>query len=84
MLNEQYSEDTYLHSLSALSGRRFDSTESLIAAILPIITAQLGLRTSFITRISPEQHQNHILAAHNEPEGCDLAAGSDLVLEDTF
>jgi|GEM_PF-6839337 len=74
----------YLDSLSALSARSFPTTDALVDAVLALITTQLGLRTSFLTRITPTENRNHVLAVHNRPGGCDLASGIDLPLEDTF
>ncbi len=74
----------YIGSLSALSAKSFPSTEALIEAILALITDQLGLRTSFLTQITPADNRSHVVAAYNQPDGCDLPAGVDLPLEDTF
>lgn len=74
----------YLHPLSALAATSFPSTAALIDAILALITEQLGLRTSFLTQITPAANCNHVLAVYNQPHGCDLVAGIDLPLEDTF
>ena len=74
----------YLDSLSALSAKSFPSTDTLIQAILALITEQLGLRTSFLTHIIPSENRNHIVAVYQQPDGCELVAGTDLPLEDTF
>jgi hypothetical protein len=73
-----------LDSLSTLAARSFPSTDALIAAVLVLITEQLGLRTSFLTHITPSENRNHVIAAYNQPDGCDLERGIDLPLEDTF
>lgn len=77
-------EPPYLDSLSALSAKSFPSTDALIEAILTLITEQLGLRTSFLTRITPGENRNHVVAAYNQPDGCEMVANIDLALEDTF
>jgi hypothetical protein len=77
-------QSPYLDSLSALSATSFPSTNALIDAILRLITEQIGLRTSFLTHITPGENRNHVVAAYNQPDGCDLAADTDLPLEDTF
>lgn len=74
----------YLGSLSALSAKSFPSTDALIQAILVLITDQLGLRTSFLTHIIPSENRNHVVAVYQLPDGCEIAAGIDLPLEDTF
>jgi hypothetical protein len=74
----------YLGPLSALSAISFPSTDALIQAILALITDQVGLRTSFLTQISPSENRNHIIAVHQQPNGCELVADIDLPLEDTF
>jgi hypothetical protein len=74
----------YLDSLSILAAKSFPSTDTLIEAILALITEQSGLRTSFLTHITPQENRNRIVAVYNQPNGCDLVAGADLPLEDTF
>ena len=49
--------------------RGFPSTAEATQAVLATISAQLGLRTTFLTRITPHDGRNRILAAHNEPGG---------------
>jgi hypothetical protein len=77
-------EPAYLGQLSALAAHTFSSTDALMEAILTLVVDQLGMRTSFLTHIVQEQDQNSIIAAHNEPGGCDVLAGTELPLEDTF
>lgn len=74
----------YLDSLSAFAANSFESTDALIDAVLALISNQLGLRTSFLTHITPGENRNHVIAAYNQADGCDLVAGIDLPLEDTF
>ena len=74
----------YLTSLSTISAKSFASTAALTDAILTLITEQLGLRTSFLTHITPDEQRNHVVAAHNAASGSEVVAGSDLVLQDTF
>ena len=73
-----------LGGLAALAARGFGSTAEATQALLGTIVAQLGLRTSFLTRISVEEGRNVVVAAHNGPGGCDIPVGADLPLEDTF
>jgi len=72
----------YLGQLSALAARTYDSTDALMESVLALVAGQLGMRTSFLTQL--EHNQLCILATHNEPGGCDLRAGADFPLEDTF
>jgi hypothetical protein len=74
----------YLDGLSTLSIRSFHSTEEAFQAVLELITSYLGLRTSFLTEITYEQDLNHIIAVYNEPGGCNVPAGADLPLSQTF
>ncbi len=73
-----------LRPLAALAARSFASTAEATQAVLAAITAQLGLRTSFLTRTTPADGRNRVLAAHNEPGGSGIVAGADLSLDDTF
>lgn len=83
-LAEPEPDDYYLASLSSLSLRSFPSSDAAIEAILHVIVEHLGIRTSFLTRITKQQDQNTVLAAYNLPGGCDLPPGIDLTLHQTF
>lgn len=74
----------YLGSLSQLAARSFASTDALVEAILSLIAAQLGLRTSFLTHITSADNRNYVSAAYNHPGGSNIAADTELPLEDTF
>jgi hypothetical protein len=74
----------FLDSLSQLAARSFATTPALVDAILRMITNQLGFRTSFLTHITSAENRNNVLAAHNLPDGCDIAPDVELPLEDTF
>lgn len=74
----------YLDSLSAFAANSFESTDALVNAVLALVSDQLGLRTSFLTHITSGENRNHVVAAYNQPDGCDVDAGIDLPLEDTF
>ena len=73
-----------LGGLAALAARGFGSTAEATQALLETIVAQLGLRTSFLTRITAGEGRNVVVAAHNQPGGCDISVGADLPLADTF
>ncbi|MBP8250797.1 MAG: GAF domain-containing sensor histidine kinase [Herpetosiphon sp.] len=75
---------TYLESLSLFAAHSFRSTDELIETVLTLISHQLGLRTSFLTHIFPDQNVNHILASYNQPDGCDVPADVDLPLVNTY
>ena len=74
----------YLGSLSAFSAKSFTSTAALVEAVLVLVTDQLGLRTSFLTEITPAQNRNLIVAVHRQPDGCEIIPGSELPLAQTF
>ena len=66
----------YLDGLAALAGRGFASSEEALAAILRLVVGQLGLRSSYLTRLSPEEQRSEVLVAYNAPGGCDIRAGA--------
>ena len=74
----------YLGILSELAGRSFGSMEEATDSILRLLSEQLGMRSSFLTRITPEGDRNEIIASHNEPGGCGISAGAVLPLSGTF
>lgn len=71
-------------SLAALAAAQFRTSEETIAAVLALITDQLGLRTSFLTQIAHEVGHYEVIAAHNVPGGCDIAPGTTLELGATI
>jgi hypothetical protein len=73
-----------LESLSDLAAQSFATTSDATDAILRAITDQLGMRTSWVSRIDRRIDESLVLAAHNEPGGCGVAAGARLPLPDTF
>jgi signal transduction histidine kinase len=77
-------EEQLLAPLSSLVAQSFVTTEALVQTVLALISTYLGLRTSFLTEIHVRANRNHILAAHNGVGGCDLPAGVDLPLHETF
>lgn len=82
--NGQSTITTYLGGLSALAVQSFASTQAAFEATLQLISQQLGLRTSYLTKITVEQQLSHVLAAYNAPGGCDVATGALLALPETF
>ncbi len=65
----------YLSGLSKLAGRSFDSVEEAAQALLQLISERLGMRSAFLTRITPETNRNEVLAPHNAPDGCGIPPG---------
>ncbi len=74
----------YLGRLSELAGRSFDSVEESTQALLKVISEQLGMRSAFLTHITPESNRNEVVASHNAPDGCGIPAGAVLPLSGTF
>ena len=71
-----------LAGLAALAGTSFASDEEAAAAILREVAGQLGMRTSFLTQIAGGE--NRVVAAHNEPGGSGIAAGTAWPLAHTY
>lgn len=74
----------YLGKLAAVAGRRFATTDEAVAAILALIVAQLGLRTSFLARADPAAGSFAVLASHNAPGGCAIVVGDAAPLADHY
>ncbi len=74
----------YLGGLSEHAGRSFDSVEEATQTLLQVISEQLGMRSAFLTRITPEGNRNEIVASHNAPDGCGIPTGAVLPLSGTF
>ena len=81
---EQTSAPTYLGALSELAGRSFNSTEEATRALLRLVSEQLGMRSAFLTRITPAEDCNEVVVSHNAPDGCAIPAGAVLPLSGTF
>jgi PAS domain S-box-containing protein len=60
----------YLYTLSRLAGRSFASTEEAIRATLRLITQNLGMRTSLLTRVVADEGRAEVIAVESEPGGC--------------
>lgn len=74
----------YLAGLSNLAGRSFGSEEEAREALLRLLSEQLGMRSAFLTRITPEENRNEVVASHNAPGGCGIPTGAVLPLSGTF
>ncbi len=74
----------YLGGLSELAGRSFNSVEEEREALLQLLAEQLGMRSTFLTRITPEENRNEVVASHNAPDGCGILLGAVLPLSGTF
>lgn len=75
---------TDLDGLAALAARGFASTSEATEAVLRLVAAELGTRTSFLSRVDRDNERFEILAAFNAPGGCDLAPGAVLPLPQTY
>ena len=82
--DQHTSANTYLSNLSELAGHSFVSTQEAVEAILRLVVEQLGLRSGFLTHISPEARQNEILVAYNSTGDSDVQEGALLKLPQTF
>ena len=74
----------YLGGLSELAGTSFGSSREATNAVLRLLADQLGMRSGFLTRITPQDNRNEVLAAYNAPGGCDIPAGALLPLSQTY
>ena len=84
LLVEHVGSPAYLGGLSELAGRSFGSAEEAREAVLRLLSEQLGMRSAFLTRITPEENRNEVVASHNAPGGCGISAGALLPLSGTF
>lgn len=76
--------DGYLAGLSELAGRGFASTGEAMAAILRLLVEQLGMRSSFISRVNRAEGRWEVLGAYNLSGGCGIPQGVVLPLSDSF
>ena len=75
-MHTQTDSTAYLDGLSTLAQRGFNSIQAAIDAVLQLVTEQLTMRSSFLTQVIPETEQAQVLAAFNEPDGCNIKVGS--------
>lgn len=75
---------TFLAGLSSLAGRSFASTDETIAAVLELLVEQLGMRSSFVSRIDRAAGRFELVASHNADGGCGIPPSGDVPLQDTF
>lgn len=73
-----------LDGLSELAGQAFASTAEATMAVLRLVAEQLGVRSSFLSRIRREEGRFEVLTAHNAPGGCDMATGAILSLPQAY
>ena len=81
---EHVSLPAYLSGLSEFAGRSFGSVEEARQALLQLLSEQLGMRSAFLTHITPEENRNEVVASYNAPDGCEISAGAVLPLSGTF
>ena len=77
-------EGESLTLLSRLAGQRFGTTTDATQAVLKSITSVLEMRTSWVSRVDLIADELSIVAAHNEPNGCNVPAGASSPLPQTF
>jgi PAS domain S-box-containing protein len=80
---EEQTSTPLIRGLSALAAPSYASADAAAAAIVQLITDQLGMRTSYLTRLLPEG-KLEILAAYSAPEGCVLTVGAMYSVPETF
>lgn len=81
---EHVGTPAYLGGLSELAGRSFDSIEEATDALLRLLSERLGMRSAFLTHITPKGPRNEVIASHNAPDGCGISTGAVLPLSGTF
>ena len=81
---DRVAASTYLEQLSDLAVRSFASTGDATQAILRLVAQQLGMRTSFLARITRQPDEFLVLAAHNDLGGPDVKPGTRCALPDTY
>lgn len=64
--------------ISTLAGPSFASLTEAVAAVLQVVTEQVGTRTSFLTHLDAPAGRSKVVAVHNLPDGCAVAAGAAL------
>ena len=72
-----------MRELSALAARSYGSADEAATAAVRLIAEQLGMRTSYLTRLLPAGRLE-ILAAYRAPGGCAIAAGEIYAAPETF
>jgi PAS domain S-box-containing protein len=76
--------DAHLDKQCAPEGSGFGSIQEVMEAVLRSLAEQLGMRSTWVARASPEENRLEVLVAHNEPGGCDVAVGAALPLQRTL
>ena len=80
----QPSATALLGGLSSLAGRSYRTSAEATEAILKLIAAQLGMRTTYLSRINRASDDLLVRSSFNAPDGCDVVAGSTFDLQDTY
>ena len=83
-MTEHIGKPAYLGGLSEFAGRSFGSVEEARQGLLQLLSEQLGMRSAFLTHITPEENRNEVVASHNAPDGCGIPTGAVLPLSGTF
>ena len=78
------SDSNSLDHLYRLAGRHFATSTDATSAVLATISDVLGMRTSWVSHVNEASCELNIVAAHNEPGGCNVEADTQAPLFDTF
>jgi len=70
--------------LADMAGSGFAIGDDAIGAILSLVADHLGMRTAYLMRLLPEPGRTWIANVYNGPGGCDLPAGGEVAVADTF
>jgi DNA-binding GntR family transcriptional regulator len=70
-----------LRALARLTIQRFTSTEQATEAALKLLAEQIGVRSAFLSRFD---HDQLVILADYDRDGCGIRAGSDFPLADAF
>lgn len=84
MTDGAHTTSSFLSGLSALAGRSFTSTDETIAAVLALLVEQLGMRSSFVSRIDRAAGRFELVASHKAVGGCGIPPTGAVPLQDTF
>ncbi len=74
----------YMESISNLAGSRYQSTGEMVEAVLRLLVGQLGMRSSHLAHVVPEDDRYEIVSSFNEAGGSEVPAGAQLELHKTY
>ena len=73
-----------LTALAEIAAQHFTSTTHALDATFQLMRSILGMRTLFLARVDQRDGVFQVMAAHNEPGGCDLPGDFEAPLEHAF